>query len=111
MRNNGPRIDQDVPQVPQGFKKSHRQDGKADQSEAKGRKTRKGVCMIHKFNLALEKSYFRRLEALARSENMTITALVLKFIRIGCFVLEIQMDPNKKLIIRDGSTEKEIVIL
>ncbi len=66
---------------------------------------------IKRYNLALPESLFREVVQLANREDTTVLEVIRRSIKLGLFVAKVQQTPGAKLIIREGATEREIVLL
>jgi hypothetical protein len=65
---------------------------------------------VYRYNLALPKELFDDLKGAADERGMTVVELLRKFIKIGLLALDTQDKPGSALIIREGDTEKQIMI-
>lgn len=65
---------------------------------------------VYRYNLALPKELFDELKKAADEKGMTVVEILRKFIKLGLLILEIQDKPGSALIIREGDTERQILI-
>lgn len=66
---------------------------------------------VYRYNLALPKELFDELKGAADERGMTVVEVLRKFIKLGLLALETQDTPGSALIIREGDTERQIVML
>lgn len=65
---------------------------------------------LKRYNLALPESLFRQVVRVADREHTTVLEVIRRSVKLGLLVAEAQ-EAGAKLVIRDGTTEREIVIL
>ncbi len=65
---------------------------------------------LYRYNLALPKELFDELKKVADEKGMTVVEILRKFIKLGLLILEVQDKPGSALIIREGDTERQILI-
>ena len=65
---------------------------------------------VYRYNLALPKELFDELKKAADEKGMTVVEILRKFIKLGLLILEVQDKPGSALIIREGDTERQILI-
>ena len=63
-----------------------------------------------RYNLVLPQELFDDIKQVADKQGTTSVEVIRKFIRIGLLAEKIQDDPESALIIREGDTEKQIMI-
>lgn len=66
---------------------------------------------LYRYNLALPKELFDELKEAADQRGMTVVEVLRKFIKLGLLVLETENTPGSALIIREGDTERQILML
>jgi hypothetical protein len=66
---------------------------------------------VYRYNLALPKELFDELKGAADERGMSVVEALRKFIKLGLLALETQDRPGSALIIREGDTERQIMIL
>ena len=66
---------------------------------------------IYRYNLALPNELFEELKMVADEKGISVVEMLRKFIRLGLLALQIQDKPGSALIIREGDTERQIMIL
>ena len=64
-----------------------------------------------RYNLVLPMDLFNQVMAVADAQKTTVVEIIRKFLKLGVIVTEIMDNPNQKLILRDGNTERELWIL
>lgn len=65
---------------------------------------------IKRYNLALPTELFDALQDEADKNGTTVVDLIRKFIKLGLFAATVTKDEDAELIIRQGDSEKTIVI-
>ena len=65
---------------------------------------------IKRYNLALPKELFDALQEEADKNGTTVVDLIRKFIKLGLFAAAVTEDDDAELIVRQGDSEKQIVI-
>jgi hypothetical protein len=66
---------------------------------------------LYRYNLALPKELFDELKNAADERGMTVVEVLRKFIKLGLLALETETKPGSALIIREGDTERQIMML
>ncbi|MBI5838990.1 MAG: hypothetical protein HZB19_02700 [Chloroflexi bacterium] len=66
---------------------------------------------VYRYNLALPKELFDELKEAADERGMSVVETLRKFIKLGLLALETQDKPGSALIIREGDTERQIMML
>ena len=66
---------------------------------------------LKKYNLTLPHALYTEIETLAKSEHTTVLELVRRFLKLGLLVAKIQATPGATLIIREGDSERQLVLL
>jgi hypothetical protein len=66
---------------------------------------------LKRYNLALPEPLYEELQTLADREHTTILELLRRFIKLGLLAVKVQDTPGAALIIREGESEREIVLL
>ncbi len=66
---------------------------------------------VYRYNLALPKELFDELKDAADARGITVVEALRKFIKLGLIALDTQDKPGSALIIREGDTEREIMLL
>jgi hypothetical protein len=66
---------------------------------------------VYRYNLALPKELFDELKGAADDRGMTVVEMLRKFIKLGLLALDAQDKPGSALIIREGDTERQIMII
>lgn len=66
---------------------------------------------MKRYNLVVPEDLFNELQQLAEARGTTVADLLRRFIKLGLIALQVDQDPNSALIIREGGTEREILLL
>ena len=66
---------------------------------------------VYRYNLALPQELFEELKDAAENRGTTVVEMLRKFIKLRLIVLEAQDKPDSALIIKEGDTERQIMIL
>lgn len=65
-----------------------------------------------RYNLALPTALFDELQQEADKRNVSVVELLRKFIKLGLIVIRLEdKKANAQLLIREGNTERQLVIL
>ena len=74
-------------------------------------KPRNREAKVKRYNLSLPEDLFREVEQLAEREQMTVLEVLRRSVKLGLLAASVQAKPSAALIIREGDTEREIVLL
>ncbi len=74
-------------------------------------KTVKKSSAIKRYNLALPADLFDVLQHIADERQTTVVDILRRFIKLGIMAVEAEETEGSALIIREGNTEREIVLL
>ncbi|MEX0762019.1 MAG: Clp protease N-terminal domain-containing protein [Dehalococcoidia bacterium] len=66
---------------------------------------------VKRYNLALPEDLFREVEQLAEREHMTVLEVLRRSVKLGLLVAQAQETQGASFIIREGATERQIVLL
>lgn len=66
---------------------------------------------VQRFQLALPKDLHSELQTIAGKDQTSIQEIIKRFLKYGMLVYSILNKPDTKLIIREGTIEREIVLL
>jgi hypothetical protein len=66
---------------------------------------------IKRYNLVLPEALFSEVQALADQRGVTVLELLRKFIRLGLLVAKAEDSPDTVFLLRDGETERQLVLL
>src|SRR5262245_3097912 len=66
---------------------------------------------VKRYNLVLPEPLFREVQELADQRHVTVLELLRKFIRLGLLVAKAEESPDTVFLIRDGDTERQLVLL
>jgi hypothetical protein len=67
--------------------------------------------LLKRYSLVLPEELFNEVQELATREHTTVVELMRRFIKLGLLAFKVQETPDAALIIREGSSEREIVFL
>lgn len=65
---------------------------------------------IARYNLALPTTLYDEVKQAADNHGVTVVDIIRKFLQIGLMVLRLQDEPGAALIIREGDSERQILI-
>lgn len=80
---------------------------KVERTEVASTKQRR----VRRYNLALPEELFSKLEEEANKHNTTVVDMLRRFVKLGLLALSIEESPDAALLIREGNTEKQIMLL
>jgi len=63
-----------------------------------------------RYNLILPSKLFDEIKNISDSRGTTVVEIIRKFLKIGLLISEIQDNPNSAFIIREGDSEREVLI-
>jgi ATP-dependent Clp protease ATP-binding subunit ClpA len=66
---------------------------------------------VKRYNLALPEDLFRRVEELAEREHTTVLEVLRRSVKLGLLAAEVQQTPGASLVIREGTSERQLVLL
>jgi hypothetical protein len=66
---------------------------------------------LRRYNLILPEELFQTVDNIAKKQHITTIDLLKKYIKLGLLASEIENDPDSKLIIRQGKTDREIIFI
>lgn len=66
---------------------------------------------VKRYNLVLPEDLYNEVRRQADEHGTTVVELLRKFIKLGLLAMDVQEDPESALIIREGDTEREIILL
>ena len=66
---------------------------------------------LKRYSLVLPEDLFTAIQALADQRQTTVGDLIRRFIKLGLIAAKIEDTPGAALIIRDGDTERQIILL
>lgn len=64
-----------------------------------------------RYTLVIPQGMYDEVEQIAEQRHATVIDLLRKFIKLGILAVNLEDDPNAALVIREGDTEKEIMML
>jgi len=65
---------------------------------------------MKRYNLVLPESLYDEMYTVAGNNHTTVLELMRKFIKLGLLVMDLQTKPDSHIIIRDGNTDREILM-
>jgi hypothetical protein len=66
---------------------------------------------LKRYSLVLPEDLFMAIQELADQRQTTVVDLIRRFIKLGLIAAKIEDTPGAALIIRDGDTERQIILL
>jgi hypothetical protein len=66
---------------------------------------------LKRYSLVLPEDLFAAIQALADQRQTTVVDLIRRFIKLGLIAAKIEDTPGAALIIRDGDSEQQIILL
>jgi len=66
---------------------------------------------VKRYNLVLPEDLYNEVRRQADEHGTTVVELIRKFIKLGLLAMDVQEDPESALIIREGDTEREVILL
>lgn len=66
---------------------------------------------VRRHSLVLPEELFQQVQTLANDEQTTVTDLLRRFTKLGLLIMETQRTPGSSIVIRQGATEQQLVVL
>ena len=66
---------------------------------------------VKRYSLVLPEDLFTALQTLADQRQTTVVDLIRRFIKLGLIAAKVEDTPGVALLIREGETEREIILL
>lgn len=66
---------------------------------------------LKRYNLVLPEALFCAVQTMAEHQHVTVLELLRKFIKLGVLVTQAEATPGTVLLLREGTTERELVLL
>jgi len=66
---------------------------------------------VKRYTLVLPEDLFDAVQSLATQRQTTVVDLLRRFIKLGLIAARLEATPDAALIIREGDTEREILLL
>ena len=66
---------------------------------------------LKRYNLVIPDELFNEVQELADEKHTTVVELFRRFIKLGLLAAQIENSPEVSLLIREGDTEREIIML
>jgi hypothetical protein len=70
-----------------------------------------GSSKNKRYNLVMPEELFNEIQKIADNRNTTVVEMLRKFIKIGLLVVQAEETPGSALLIREGETEREIILV
>lgn len=93
--------------------RSNEGDGEGD-TEEEGRKRSTTALKqrgMKKYQIVVPESLFEEIEKIADSRQTTVIDIIRRFLKLGILTSRIEGTPNAGLFIREGESEREIILL
>ena len=72
---------------------------------------RKKKNKMKRYNLVIPDELFNEVQELADAKHTTVVELFRRFIKLGLLAAQTENSPEVSLLIREGDTEREIIML
>jgi hypothetical protein len=69
-----------------------------------------GTQGTHQYNLVLPRDLYAELKRVAAERGTSVLDLLRRFIRLGLYVVYLQSRQNAELVVREGDSEKTLVL-
>ncbi|HEY0070711.1 MAG TPA: hypothetical protein VGE04_12160 [Chloroflexia bacterium] len=66
---------------------------------------------MKKYQIVVPESLFEEIEKIADSRQTTVIDIIRRFLKLGILTAKIENTPNAGLFIREGESEREIILL
>ncbi|MEA2575128.1 MAG: hypothetical protein QOH93_2426 [Chloroflexia bacterium] len=66
---------------------------------------------MKKYQIVVPESLFEEIEKIADSRQTTVIDIIRRFLKLGLLTARIENTPNAGLFIREGESEREIILL
>lgn len=66
---------------------------------------------MKKYQIVVPESLFEEIEKIADSRQTTVIDIIRRFLKLGLLTTKIENTPNAGLFIREGDSEREIILL
>ncbi|MDQ5826501.1 MAG: hypothetical protein M3441_20100 [Chloroflexota bacterium] len=66
---------------------------------------------MKKYQIVVPESLFEEIEKIAASRQTTVIDIIRRFLKLGLLTTKIENTPNAGLFIREGDSEREIILL
>ncbi len=66
---------------------------------------------MKKYQIVVPESLFEEIEKIANSRQTTVIDIIRRFLKLGLLTARIENTPNAGLFIREGDSEREIILL
>lgn len=66
---------------------------------------------LKRYNLVLPAELFDEVQQLADKQHTSVVEMLRKFIKLGLLAIQIEETSDATLLIREGDTEREIILL
>jgi hypothetical protein len=69
------------------------------------------MAELKRYNLVLPEEMYTELEKVAHKRHTSVVEMLRRFIKLGLLVDQIDDRPEAELVIREGSRERQIVLI
>jgi hypothetical protein len=66
---------------------------------------------LKRYNLVLPEDLFIEVQKVADNRHTTVVEMLRRFIKLGLLAIQLEEKPGAALLIREGDTERQIVLL
>ncbi|MBI4220222.1 MAG: ATP-dependent Clp protease ATP-binding subunit, partial [Chloroflexi bacterium] len=66
---------------------------------------------LKRYNLALPEDLFQEVELLAEREHTTVLEVIRRSVKLGLLIAQVQQTPGASFVIREGTSERQLVLL
>lgn len=84
---------------------------KATEHVSRGRPRGQKQDKTRRYQLVLPEELYLEIQGIAEKEHTSFLEIIRKLLKYGLLVFNITKDPGTKLIIREGDSEREIVMI
>ena len=81
-----------------------------NKSSTRGRPRKENPVKTKRYNLVLPYDLYTEVESIATEEQSTVIDAFKRIIKYGLLAYKVMKDPSSQLIIREGDTDREIVL-
>jgi len=66
---------------------------------------------LKRYNLVLPEELLREVQELAEKRHVSVLEMLRKFIRLGLLVAKAEESPDTVFLLRDGDTERQLILI
>jgi hypothetical protein len=70
-----------------------------------------GSSKTKRYNLVMPEELFNEIQKIADNRHTTVVEMLRKFIKVGLLAVQAEETPGSALLIREGETEREIILV